>query len=250
MISKNASGSSSSHERGASRLIRPKPLFANEAEENGSADSDEDEPEKDAAEDPAERPEDPVEDAEENEMTEDSIMQEGGEEAQTPRTMCSPCKPSTAEVILHRKTHLPFRSWCKVCVQGRGRRAAQVTKVREDTGIPMIGLDYFFIGDDGAEGEDSKEKVAAVAMRDYFTKALIAHVVPAKGVEIEWTARQIVSDLERLGYKDLRIVVRSDQERAISALVDRIKELRRGETEVEWSPRYDKNANGFAERAV
>ena len=47
-----------------------------------------------------------------------------------------------------------------------------------------------------------------------------------------------------------KVVIRSDQEPAITALVDKIKEIRESETLVEWAPRGDKNANGLAERGV
>ena len=32
-----------------------------------------------------------------------------------------PKKPSAEEVEEHEKTHLPYRSWCKACVKGRGK---------------------------------------------------------------------------------------------------------------------------------
>ena len=88
----------------------------------------------------------------------------------------------------------------------------------------------------------------AVVMRDHTTKALFAHVVPGKGADFEWTARQVVSDIAKMGYT--RVVIRSDQEPAITAMVDKIRELRNEETIVEWSPAHDKDANGMAERGV
>jgi hypothetical protein len=35
--------------------------------------------------------------------------------------MADPCRPGTEEVNEHEKTHLPYRSWCRHCVLGRGR---------------------------------------------------------------------------------------------------------------------------------
>ena len=48
-----------------------------------------------------------------------------------------------------------------------------------------------------------------------------------------------MSDIAKMGYT--RVVIRSDQEPAITAME---------ETIVEWSPAYDKDANGKAERGV
>ena len=35
-----------------------------------------------------------------------------------------PREPSAEERIEHEKTHLPFRSWCRHCVRGRGKEEA------------------------------------------------------------------------------------------------------------------------------
>ena len=91
----------------------------------------------------------------------------------------------------------------------------------------------------------------AVAIRDSISKALFAHVIPGKGIDFEWTANQLVADIGRVGYP--RVVIRSDQEPAIVALVDKIKEIRDSqlkETTLECSPKSDSDANGQAERGV
>ena len=33
----------------------------------------------------------------------------------------SPCRPNSVEVAKHDKTHLPYRSWCLVCVRAKGK---------------------------------------------------------------------------------------------------------------------------------
>ena len=66
--------------RGARELIRPSPLYANEAEgscsSSGSGDGTRN-----------------GESADENEVTDETFANEG-QEAQTPSTMCSPCMPT------------------------------------------------------------------------------------------------------------------------------------------------------------
>ena len=91
----------------------------------------------------------------------------------------------------------------------------------------------------------------AAAIRDSISKALFAHAIPGKGIDFEWTANQLVADIGRMGYP--RVVIRSDQEPAIVALVDKIKEIRDTqlkETTLDCSPAYDSDANGQAERGV
>ena len=76
-------------------------------------------------------------------------------------------------------------------------------------------------------------------------------MILGKELDYEWTSQQMVVDIGRLGYPE--VVIRSDQEPAVTAMVDRIKEIRDGqqkETILEWSPKYDSDANGQAEKAV
>ena len=42
------------------------------------------------------------------------------EEMRKPKPAARPYTPTRAEVYEHEVTHLPFRSWCKHCVHGRG----------------------------------------------------------------------------------------------------------------------------------
>ena len=43
------------------------------------------------------------------------------EQAQASVGRCAPCKPSETEVEIHNRTHLPYRSWCPICVQARAQ---------------------------------------------------------------------------------------------------------------------------------
>ena len=43
-----------------------------------------------------------------------------GEEAERVKHAVDPGAPTAAQVEDHRKTHIPFRSWCRWCVLGRG----------------------------------------------------------------------------------------------------------------------------------
>ena len=43
------------------------------------------------------------------------------EEAREPQILRDPGTPTPAEVEKHNATHLPFRSWCPACVEGKAR---------------------------------------------------------------------------------------------------------------------------------
>ena len=112
--------------------------------------------------------------------------------------------PTAAERAQHEKTRLPYRSWCKYCVMGRVKDLPHQSKDRSEQGIPIIGVDFFFIGEPSVES-----LMPAVAIRDSVSKALVAHVIPGKGLDYDWTAQQVAADIGRIGYP--RVVLRSDQ---------------------------------------
>ena len=170
-------------------------------------------------------------------------VREDSNEALPVRCPAIPTKPNEAEVEDHRKSHWPYRSWCDCCNEGRGlgeQRGKPGAGVHE---IPIIGVDYFFITTGGIflrkeleyaltdEGnqllDDDRKKgtlVKCVLVRDYATKCVFAHVVPCKGLdEDDYTVKLAVSALTWLGH--VRLILKSDGEPAILALVKRSLEV-------------------------
>eukprot|EP00972_Heterocapsa_arctica_P090949 13417606-Heterocapsa_arctica.AAC.1 len=68
--------------------------------------------------------------------------------------------PTKREREEHEALHLPYRSWCKHCVRGRGRNRPHGSAINKDpedeeakeNRVPRIGMDYFFVSQ-----EDEKE---------------------------------------------------------------------------------------------
>jgi hypothetical protein len=74
-------------------------------------------------------------------------------EAREPKTLRDPGAPTPAEVERHNVTHMPYRSWCPACVEGKARDKHHSLNDEQDVkGIPEIVFDYGFLG---AEGEDT-----------------------------------------------------------------------------------------------
>ena len=72
------------------------------------------------------------------------MQEEGGEEAeeaQMPKTVKPPIKPTREEVNEHMISHLPFRTWCAHCVKGKSKSKAHQRKGKERT-IPTVSIDY------------------------------------------------------------------------------------------------------------
>ena len=76
------------------------------------------------------------------------VEETGEEEARNVKSAPIPTLPSEAEVAQHRLTHRPFRSWCPHCVRGKGRCDPHKRSGQKDeqSGIPKIASDHFFVG--------------------------------------------------------------------------------------------------------
>ena len=59
-----------------------------------------------------------------------------------------PRQPSQQEKEEHQMTHLPFRSWCRHCIMGRGREEDCRKSMEEERQVPEVHLDYMFMGDE------------------------------------------------------------------------------------------------------
>ena len=71
---------------------------------------------------------------EDGEGGEDESMQEEAEEGRRPLCRKSGNQPSSLEVQEHKKTHIPYRSWCAHCVRKRGRNdRSQVRRRKKRT---------------------------------------------------------------------------------------------------------------------
>ena len=168
--------------------------------------------------------------------------------------------------------HNPFRSWCKQCVEGRGLGSPH-TAVAEQSRVPVVGLDYFFVTAEGLKrrdeldcelSEEGEEKIAAARKRGDVTKCLIvrcfsskhvfAHVVPQKGDDEEgYCASLVANDVLWLGHTC--VVLKSDNEPAVLALRRRaVRTLKLVEhmknVQEESPPAHDSQSNGGIEVGI
>ena len=162
--------------------------------------------------------------AEDEPTTEQEVSIEDEVDTESPTHAHDPLQPTARQVAEHRVCHLPFRTWCKHCILGRGRG----TPHRRGPGsaLPIIGVDYFFMTVKGVKtrselieeldaddpitaghADDDKiemarargELVKCIIVRCSLSKALFAHFVPHKGVdEQNFIADMILSDVQRL----------------------------------------------------
>ena len=93
----------------------------------------------------------------------------GFDEETEARHMRVAVKPTPEEVAAHEETHLPFRSWCRYCVRGRGRSVSHhgVSGKGEEQ-IPTISVDYGFLG----TNDSPATELPVLVGRDRHSKAV------------------------------------------------------------------------------
>ena len=69
------------------------------------------------------------------------------EEADKPKQIWKPLKPTVKEVEEHNLTHLPSRNWCIVCVKGKAKDDPHKRNIKQDEEqeIPIVSIDYMFM---------------------------------------------------------------------------------------------------------
>ena len=135
----------------------------------------------------------------ENDDQEPEGDEELEDEVQPLRVHRDPMQPSREEAEAHRRTHLPYRAWCRFCVMGRGIGAPHFAMAHECK-VPIISIDYFFVTSgglkirseleylDGPEGDEQLEQdrrqgkiLKCIILKWKHSKAVFAHAVPCKG---------------------------------------------------------------------
>ena len=118
------------------------------------------------------------------------------EEARAARPSRDPGAPTQAERDAHAATHLPFRSWCDDCVQGRRDAPPHCRTKREAGEIPEVAFDYAFVRRD-----DEEEVVTLLVMHDRDSKALRGWVLERKGADMDENLDRAVAGIRELGYR-------------------------------------------------
>ena len=180
-----------------------------------------------------------------------------GQGLRTPQVRDVPDEPSEEDRARHVVTHMPFAKWCSACVQTRSRADAhrpQQTEVQ----LPILQMDFYFTGADPqdrpANVDDAGDKTLCCLIAvDLDTRMVLAVPCPGKGAGVLFRCTQEVSGFSMSIHGEEAIIVQSDGEPAIKAVVRAVAQTRSklGRRTVQrTTPVGDHQANGAAERAV
>ena len=131
---------------------------------------------------------------------------------QKPKTLSVPLEPSAEERTIHELTHLPFRSWCKYCVQAKSKQSHSHT-IKESQ--PVIQVDYSYLSTE----LDPDKSVTLLTATDVLTKLSMTCVVPKKG-----KSRYAQAELKRFVFETGRTfgIIQHDAEASLQALVEAV----------------------------
>ena len=194
-----------------------------------------------------------------DEMVEASRTGQEDAETQAPRAAKSPHTPSQREIDDHNLTHCPYRAWCEACVRGKAKDDCHttITGTDADSSATRVCIDYRFLTEKvkAQENEHTEEIKANVSMTilvmlETMCRSIWAYAVENKGSD-DRVAEQIVDDLETVGLAGERIIIKADQEVAITELQRTVARLRKDYgSALEQSRVGDSNSNGRVERAI
>ena len=158
-----------------------------------------------------------------------------------------PREPSKEEREEHEKTHLPFRNWCRHCVRGRGKEEA-CRDAKRDQEVAEVHLDLMFMGD---EGDDRTLAVLVVKER---SRGMVMLTVAPRKSSGQWLGRRVMAFMREAGCEVEAVVIKSDNEPALTKVVEEIGRLRAAiggqGMVVENSPVHSSKSNGFIERTI
>ena len=164
------------------------------------------------------------------------------------RKMQDPKMPTKAAIEEHALTHLPFRSWCRHCVRGRGKELPhQQTKDKPE--MPELHVDLCFLGEEADPGNT----VTVLVARERVTRMTLATAVPSKSAS-SFISKRLVAFMREVGILHGDLLVKSDQEPAVKAILDEAGRARSaeggGKYLMEQSPVGSSASNGVVERAI
>ena len=97
--------------------------------------------------------------------------------------------PTEKEREEHDRYHIPYRSWCEICVQAKKKNTPHYSQNEKRT-YPVISMDYMYASD----------KSAILILKDANFGGVWALMVVRKGNGGEYAAMRVADILQKIGY--------------------------------------------------
>jgi hypothetical protein len=184
------------------------------------------------------------------EQIEQEEMQSG---KRTCRKVLSPLEPTPQEVEEHQLTHLPFRNWCRHCCRGRGVEMSHQKQDHSSKVLPELHFGFCFLGGEKGQRPEAGETLPILVVRELHSKMVLSAGAPSKSTGT-FIARRCLAFLKEIGCEACDVIVKSDNEPAITSIISEVGRMRAasggGRWIVENSPVGSSASNGVVERAI
>ena len=190
---------------------------------------------------------------------------EVSQEGRKPKAKKIPATVSKEEYDEHCLTHIPLRSWCDHCMEGKVKEDDHKARLpsRDPQEVPRVCLDYCFLGRAVASrdrqdltleqvqelkmtSDEADGAVPVLTIVDEKTGCIFAGAV-AKGVN-PYSMHPVVEALKFLGRQ--RVILFCDAEPSIKALAEAGAAEFKGEVQLMVAPRESHASNGIVERGI
>ena len=158
-------------------------------------------------------------------------------EAHRARGLRQPQQPTPQQIAEHNLTHLPYRNWCPICAQGKGR---QDNYKKQQSRQPVIQVDFAYI----KSQQDPKTTPVLTAV-DVTTQLCMAVLVPDKASMMDYMVNNLQAFIFECGRT--QGILQSDNEDTLNALL-KATAAKVGTMSVRHSPSYSSNNQGSVER--
>ena len=133
------------------------------------------------------------------------------------RKLNDPKLPSEKEVEEHRiRGHIPYRSWCPLCVEAMGRERGHYRGGKKERSFPEYSWDYCFPGDEFGY------HWTVLVGKERNSGAVMAVTVPSKGGGHGYSMDKTLEFIKENGDQGGTILVKSDQEASVKYVIERV----------------------------
>ena len=147
----------------------------------------------------------------------------------------APKQPTPQEILEHNVTHLPYRNWCPICVQSRGR---QNNHPKQHSKLPIIQLDFGYI-----KGFDDNKVHPILTASDIQSGMIMAIQLTDKRMLFDYAVTQLQNFLIECG-RTTHTILQSDQEDFLTAFITTVASKSRN-----MNSGYSSQSQGGVERA-
>ena len=169
----------------------------------------------------------------------DEEQQHEHHEAHSARGLRQPQQPTPQQIAEHSLTRLPYRNWCPICAQGKGR---QDSYKKQQSRQPVIQVDFAYV-----KSQQDPQTIPVLTAVDVTTQPCMAVMVPDKPSKMDYMINKLQAFIFECGRT--QGILQSDNEDTLNALL-KAAAAKVGSMTVRHAPSYSSNSQGSVERTL